>query len=74
MIVVIPTNRSISLKYLEPLIDDGARFIIVDDTPGSISIPHPQFEVYNWNDRKRMLGPLDLGIPRRTGACMAFGF
>ena len=74
MIVIIPSNRTITLENLTPLIDDGARFIIVDDPPGSITIDHPQFEVYNWNDRKRMLGALDIGIPRRTGACMAFGF
>lgn len=74
MIVVIPSNRLISLNYLKPLIDDGATFIIVDDTPGTISIDHPSFQVYNWGDRARILGDLDFCIPRKTGACMAFGF
>ena len=38
MIVVIPSNREITLSYLTPLIDDGAQFIIVDDTPGTIPL------------------------------------
>ncbi len=74
MLVIIPSNREITLSYLTPLIEYGARFIIVDDTPGSITIDHPQFRVYNWEDRKKMLGPLDVAIPKRTGASMVFGF
>lgn len=74
MIVIIPSNREIRLDYLDPLINAGARFIVVDDTPGKINISHPSFEVYNWSHRKKMLGDLDDGIPRRTGACMSFGF
>jgi hypothetical protein len=74
VIVVIPTNRSIRLDYLEPLIDAGARFIVVDDSEGSVKIDHPQFRVYHWGDRRRMLGALDVGIPRRNGACRDFGF
>ena len=74
MIVVIPSSRNINLHYLTPLIDAGARFIIVDDTEGTIRIDHPQFSVYNWSDRRRILGDLDVGIPRRNGACRDFGF
>lgn len=74
MIVVIPSNRSINLEYLSPLIDAGARFIIVDDSEGNIRVDHPQFEVYNWGDRKKMLGALDHAIPKRNGACRDFGF
>ena len=74
MIVVIPSNRTINLHYLDPLIEHGARFIIVDDSEGTIQIDHPQFEVYNWGDRKRMLGPLDVGFPKRNGASRDFGF
>src|SRR4030095_15680661 len=67
-------NRNINLKFLTPLIDHGARFIVVDDSEGSIRIDHPQFEVYNWGDRKKMLGALDIGYPRRNGASRDFGF
>lgn len=74
MIVVIPTNREVNLDYLSPLIDAGARFIIVADCEESIPVHHPQFEVYSWQDRRRMLGKLDVGIPRRNGACRDFGF
>lgn len=74
MIVVIPSNRSVDLTYLGPLIESGARFVIVDDSEGTIRIDHPQFEVYNWNDRRRMLGQLDIGYPKRNGACRDFGF
>ncbi|HEY4612818.1 MAG TPA: hypothetical protein VII11_07545 [Bacteroidota bacterium] len=74
MIVVVPSSRSITLEYVEPLIASGARFIIVDDSEGSIVIDHPQFEVYNWNDQRRMLGDLQRAIPRRNGACRDFGF
>lgn len=74
MIVVIPSNRTINLKLLTPLIDHGARFVIVDDSEGTIRINHPQFEVYNWGDRKKMLGPLDIGYPKRNGASRDFGF
>ena len=62
------------LSYLAPLIESGARFVVVDDSEGSIEIDHPQFEVYNWGDRRRMLGPLETGYPKRNGACRDFGF
>lgn len=74
MIVVIPSNRGVNLKYLAPLIDSGARFVIVDDSEGNIRVDHPQFEVYNWNDRRKMLGALDVGFPKRNGASRDFGF
>lgn len=74
MIVIIPSNREINLNYLTPLIDRDVRFIIVDDSEGTIKMDHPQFEVYNWGDRKKMLGPLDIGYPRRNGASRDFGF
>lgn len=74
MIVVIPSNRSINLDYFRPLIDSGARFVIVDDTEGTIRVDHPQFRVFNWGDRKRLLGDNELAIPRRNGACRDLGF
>lgn len=74
MIVVIPTNRSVHLEYLTPLIESGARFIVVDDSEGSVTVDHPQFQVYSWADRRRMLGPLEIAIPKRNGACRDFGF
>ena len=74
MIVIIPSNREIHLTYLTPLIESGARFIIVDDSPGTIAIDHPGFKVFNWGDRKKILGPLDDYFPRRNGACRNFGF
>lgn len=74
MIVVIPSSREINLDYLSPLIDVGARFIIIDDSAGCISINHPQFDVYNWGDRKKRFGKLDCAIPKRNGACRDFGF
>lgn len=74
MIVVIPTNRSVQFAYLEPLIEAGARFIIVDDSEGSVTVDHPQFRVFNWQDRRRLLGALDVGMPKRNGACRDFGF
>lgn len=74
MIVVIPSNRSINLDFLAPLIDHGARFIIIDDSEGRIKIEHPQFEVYNWSDRDRLLGSNSIAIPRRNGACRSLGF
>ncbi|HEX2448642.1 MAG TPA: hypothetical protein VHK26_10730 [Methyloceanibacter sp.] len=74
MIVVIPSNRRIELSYLAPLIDSGVRFIVVDDSEGTISIDHPSFEIYNWGHRRKMLGPLDEHFPRRNGACRSFGF
>jgi hypothetical protein len=74
MIVVIPTNRTIQLEHLEPLIDSGARFIIVDDSEGSIQIDHPRFEVVTWQDRRHMLDRHEISIPKRNGACRDFGF
>ncbi|MCB9222892.1 MAG: hypothetical protein R2780_13495 [Crocinitomicaceae bacterium] len=74
MIVIIPTAREINLNYLSPLIDHGARFIIVDDSPGNISVNHPSFEVYNWNHQEKMLGQHQKAIPRKNGACRDFGF
>jgi hypothetical protein len=74
MIVVVPSARQANLAYLEPLIASGARFIVVDDTEGSITIDHPQFEVYTWKDRRHRLGELEVAIPKRNGACRDFGF
>jgi Reversibly glycosylated polypeptide len=74
MIVIIPSSRTVTLSYLTPLIDSGARFIVVDDTHGSIKIDHPQFEVYTWQDRGRLLGPNEIAIPRGNGACRNLGF
>jgi hypothetical protein len=74
MIVVIPTNRGVCLDYLRPLIDAGDRFIIVDDSEGSVAVDHPQFSVYSWQDRRRMLSDRDISIPKRNGACRDFGF
>jgi hypothetical protein len=74
MIIVVPSNRSVSLDYLAPLIDAGARFVVVDDSPGTITVDHPSFRIYTWEDRKRMLGDADEWFPRRNGACRDFGF
>jgi hypothetical protein len=74
MIVVIPSCRSIDIENLRPLIDFGARFIVIDDSDGSIRISHPQFEVYNWSDYGRLLGQNESAIPKRNGACRALGF
>lgn len=74
MIVVIPTARSVSFDYLRPLIEDGARFIVVDDSEGSVIIDHPQFEVYNWSHQRQLLNDNVTAIPRRNGACRDFGF
>jgi hypothetical protein len=74
LIIVIPSVRDINLEYLDPLIENGNRFIVVDDSDGNISISHPNFEVYNWNDRKRILGELDPWFPRKNGVCRDFGF
>ena len=73
MIIVIPSNRTLNLDYLAPLLDRGHRLIVVDDTPGSIPSQHPDIEVHNWGDRKRFLGELDDLFPRRNGACRTFG-
>ena len=74
MLVVIPSNRALSLRHFAPLIDSGARFIVVDDSPGTLNIDHPQFSIYTWNDQDRMLGPDRIAIPRGNGACRDFGF
>jgi hypothetical protein len=74
MIVVIPSCREIDLTHLAPLIDSGARFIVVDDTEGTIRVNHPQFTVLNWADRRRILGGMDYAIPRRNGASRSLGF
>ncbi|GMV52183.1 MAG: hypothetical protein AMXMBFR67_37260 [Nitrospira sp.] len=74
MICVIPSCRRIEMANFEPLIEAGARFIIVDDSPGSIRISHPQFSVYNWEDRRRFLGANEVAIPRGNGACRNLGF
>jgi hypothetical protein len=74
MLVVIPTARSVSLEYLQPLIDFGARFIVVDDSEGNVNIDHPQFKSYTWKDQDKMLGRDVIAIPRRNGACRDFGF
>jgi hypothetical protein len=74
MLVVIPTSRAVSLEYLGPLIDFGARFIVVDDSEGSVRVDHPQFSVFNWKDQARMLNKDVIAIPRRNGACRDFGF
>ncbi len=74
LIVIIPTNRSVQLDYLEPLIEKGARFIVVDDTEGSVEVPHPAFQVFDWGDRRRRLGELDEWFPRRNGSCRSYGF
>lgn len=66
--IVVPSNRTIRMSYLSPLIDNGVRFIVVDDSEGTIEIDQPQFEVYDWGDRRRMLGKLDIGYPKRNGA------
>jgi reversibly glycosylated polypeptide len=74
MIVVIPSSRQIELDHVAPLIDAGARFIVVDDTEGCIKLRHPQFSVHNWADRRRILGSLEHAIPRRNGASRSLGF
>jgi hypothetical protein len=74
MIVVIPSCREVHLDHLVPLIDSGARFIVVDDSEGRIHVDHPSFEVYNWRDQEKLLGGLRHAIPRGNGACRDFGF
>jgi len=74
MIVVIPSSRHIELSHLAPLIDEGVRFVVVDDSEGTITLDHPQFTVLNWADRRRILGDLDHAIPRRNGASRSLGF
>lgn len=74
MIVIIPTRRTISLEYLRPAVEAGARIIVVDDTPGTIDIRHPQVEVYNWSDKERVAGRFAGAFPGLNGSCMTFGF
>src|SRR5690348_1989264 len=74
VIVVIPSARSVNLDHLAPLIDTGARFIVVDDSAGRIDVHHPSFEVHSWADQERTLGALAHAIPRRNGACRDYGF
>lgn len=74
MIVVIPSARDIRIDFLEPLIDSGCRFIVVDDSPGRIEVNHPQFRVYNWSHQDRDLGEHVRAIPRGNGACRDYGF
>ena len=74
MIVVIPTAREVNLAYLAPLIDAGARFIVVDDSEGRVTVDHPRFQVLSWADHERLLGPNAVAIPRGTGACRDLGF
>lgn len=74
MIVVIPSCRQIRLEHLEPLIEHGARFFVIDDTEGSIRVDHPQFQTFHWGDRRRLLGDHEIAIPKRNGACRDLGF
>lgn len=74
MIIIIPSRREISLDYLQPALAAGARVIVVDDTPGTISVDHPQVEVYNWADKERIAGDWLPAFPGLNGACMSFGF
>lgn len=74
MIVVIPCAREVSLDYLAPLIEAGARLIVVDDSEGRSRIDHPRFQVFTWGDRRRILGDLEITIPKLNGACRDFGF
>jgi len=74
VIVVIPTCRGVNLRSLAPLIDHGCRFIVIDDTAGSIRIDHRQFEVYDRSDRTRLLGRNEIAIPTGNGACRDLGF
>ena len=74
MIVVVPSCRQVDPATFAPLVDAGARFIIVDDSEGRISSPHPSFRVVNWGDHARLLGDNAIAIPRRNGACRDLGF
>src|SRR6476619_5737958 len=74
LIVVIPTARAINLDYVSPLIDAGARFIVVNDASRSLDLRHPQFSVYSLDDRRRILGNLAHAIPHGNGSCRDFGF
>jgi hypothetical protein len=74
MIVIIPTRRTISLEYLSPALEAGARIIVVDDTPGTVEVSHPQVEIYNWSDKARIAGRWIDAFPGLNGACMSFGF
>src|SRR5947207_2312017 len=74
MLIVIPSSRSLSFEHLKPLIDSGARFIVIDDSEGRLNIDHPQFSTYTWKDQNRMLGSDVIAIPRSNGACRDFGF
>ena len=74
MLIVIPTSKAVSLEYLQPLIDDGARFIVVHDKEDELIVDHPQFETYCWKDQDRLLGRDVIAIPRRNGASRDFGF
>jgi len=73
MIVVIPTNRSINLKYLRPLVEAHARFIVVYDGESGPPPPLPGFQVFDWDARRRVLGSHDEWFPRRSGACRDLG-
>lgn len=74
MIVIIPTRREIKLSYLQPLIEAGARFIVIDDTEGTIRIEHPQFRIFNWEHKRKIAGQYQAAFPGFNGACMSFGF
>src|SRR3972149_11722216 len=74
MIVVIPSIRNINLEYPKPLLNKGNKIIVVDDTDEErITVNAPEVIVLHYSDKKRILGDLELCIPRKNGVCRDLG-
>lgn len=74
MIVVIPSIRNINLEYLKPLLNQGNKIIVVDDTDEErISVNAKEVIVLHYSDKKRILGNLESCIPRKNGVCRDLG-
>lgn len=75
MIVVIPSARMINNRYIAPLIEEGVRIVVVDDSNDqSITADSENILVLGYDDRRRMLGRFEGCIPRKNGASRDLGF
>jgi hypothetical protein len=71
--VVIPSIRNINEAYLEPL--RGHKFLVIDDSDGNVSKTGWSLDVsvYDYEDRRRILGDSEYLVSKKSPSCKTLG-
>jgi hypothetical protein len=73
VITIIPSIRNINPEYIRPLLDKGLTIVVDDTDDERIVANSKEIIVLHYSDKRRLLGDLEICIPKKNGACRDLG-